>query len=100
MYTLRSLFTCLPPSLVGLVLFSVAVHATCYYPDGEIAEVIITYARCNINTSVASMCCNADNGDRCTPEGLCISGSNAFYRDMCTDQTWKAPECVKICTGE
>lgn len=88
------------PSLC-LIVFALlrTANAECYYPTGVTANVVAgVYTSCNATAS-ASMCCNLQNGDKCTPEGLCLSGSNAFYRDMCTDQTWKAPECIQLCTG-
>ncbi|KAH8593399.1 hypothetical protein B0O99DRAFT_742758 [Bisporella sp. PMI_857] len=78
----------------GLVIGSVS--ATCYLPNGEI-PVETVFAPCNSNSSAVSMCCNSVNSDRCSPEGLCISGSDAYWRNTCTDPTWTAPECVKMC---
>jgi hypothetical protein len=81
-------------------LFSASVIAddrVCYYPSGETALVADEFQPCNGNSTSVSMCCDVKNGDMCTPEGLCLSGV-AYYRDMCTDQTWQAPECVALCT--
>jgi len=72
--------------------------AACYQPDGEEAES--SFAPCNSNSSAVSMCCNIQNLDRCTAEGVCVSGSNAYDRDSCTDKTWTSPECIHMCTGE
>lgn len=78
---------------------AVADPRTCYFPDGS-ADTIDGFLPCNTaDTSAVSTCCNAVNGDRCTPEGICLSGSNGYWRDMCTDQTWTDPLCITMCTG-
>jgi len=85
--------------LALLVTFTIADDRTCYYPSGLVANTDASdFLPCNTaNTSAVSMCCDVGNGDRCTPEGVCLSGSNGYWRDMCTDQTWQAPECIKMC---
>lgn len=66
------------------------------------------YDACNPNAS-ASMCCaldstsdflNAASGVTCRSDGLCASedGKN-ITRTACTDQTWQAPECIKLCVN-
>lgn len=100
MSSLRSLLLIRWSFCLFVSVTSTTAGATCFYPSGLTAEVDLTFSPCNTNSSAVSMCCNYDNGDKCTPQGLCLSGSNAFYRDMCTDQTWKAPECVKMCMGK
>lgn len=77
----------------------VVAQNQCYYPNGD-AAAMTDFAPCNSNSSAVSMCCDWPNGDRCTEDGICMSGSNAYYRDSCTDQTWVAPECVQLCTGK
>jgi len=81
----------------ALLCARVVAQRQCYYPSGLAPDVGGLFVPCNTNTSVDSMCCNEPNGDRCTPEGICLSGSNGYWRDMCTDQTWLAPECVTLC---
>lgn len=94
----------LQPSVYNVlfVLYALLVdssRAACYYPSGLEPVIPGAFTACNSNSNEVSMCCNSENGDKCTKEGLCQSRSNAFYRDLCTDSTWAAPECVKICLG-
>jgi hypothetical protein len=88
-------------ALASALLFTSALaqsNQTCYFPSGLTGDVG-TFEPCNSDPSAVSMCCDYVNGDRCTPEGICLSGSNGYWRDMCTDQTWQAPECVRLCMG-
>lgn len=73
------------------------INAANNLPDGAL------YAPCNISAPV-SMCCaigvNRTYQDVCIDGGLC---HNAFYgnrdqywRESCTDPTWKDPACVKL----
>ncbi|KAL8947426.1 MAG: hypothetical protein Q9222_006294 [Ikaeria aurantiellina] len=44
------------------------------------------------------MCCALDSTDTCRGDGLCDSTwDNNIWRDFCTDPTWQAPDCLKIC---
>ncbi|KAL9601998.1 MAG: hypothetical protein Q9219_002106 [cf. Caloplaca sp. 3 TL-2023] len=44
------------------------------------------------------MCCRTTSTDVCRDDGLCDSGWDGnVWRDFCTDPTWQAPNCVKLC---
>lgn len=69
------------------------------YPDDDI------YIPCNqtaVDNGGHSACCAP--GDRCLTNGLCTNdpGGNVYWRDGCTDRTWKDPACPNYCpsTGE
>lgn len=69
-------------------------QSTCYRPDGVAAPA--SYQPCN-TTAPASMCCNIGYGEACNSIiGLCGS-SSALWRESCTDPTWQAPECLRLC---
>lgn len=89
--------------LLSSLLFSSAVSASCYFPNGKDqnigvqADQGITYRPCNPDAK-HSMCCAP--WDTCTPDGLCQSGYDGnTWRDSCTDPTWKSPSCVKLCVS-
>jgi hypothetical protein len=51
-----------------------------------------------------SMCCrtNDTTPDNCRPDGLCqdtIETQRLVWRESCTDPTWRAAECLKLCIG-
>ena len=68
------------------------------------------YSPCDTDLSHNSMCCawqqkssiylNAESGVNCRSDGLCadVSGGN-ITRTACTDPTWQAPECIKLCSN-
>jgi hypothetical protein len=70
------------------------------YDDGAI------YAPCNSDPTAVSMCCaigpNRGSKDECFKDGsgLCTNtnvGPGAhFWRESCTDVTWRDPACVKL----
>ncbi|KAI4176906.1 MAG: hypothetical protein LQ343_000763 [Gyalolechia ehrenbergii] len=44
------------------------------------------------------MCCRTTSTDTCRDDGLCDSSWDGnVWRDFCTDPTWQAPNCVKLC---
>ncbi|KAL8668400.1 MAG: hypothetical protein Q9168_006971 [Polycauliona sp. 1 TL-2023] len=44
------------------------------------------------------MCCRTSSTDTCRSDGLCDSSwDDQTWRVFCTDPTWQAPECVKLC---
>ncbi|KAI4190595.1 MAG: hypothetical protein L6R41_000688 [Letrouitia leprolyta] len=44
------------------------------------------------------MCCRTTSTDTCRDDGLCDSTWDGnVWRDFCTDPTWQAPNCVKLC---
>ena len=99
-----SLFLCL------ILSFSAQVLAQCYHFDGSRVNST-NYVPCNSQVGVASMCCSkntSSNADECLPNGLCRnyienSHGNGFntllWRESCTDQTWKSPFCLNLCTA-
>jgi len=71
---------------------------TCYSPDGSAVNDAL-YQPCINIQGVESMCCalNATSTpDICSPNGLCVAGwgNQAYWRDFCTDSTWKSPNCL------
>ena len=49
------------------------------------------------------MCCllnvTAGAADTCTSDGFCIPwDNNGIWRALCTDQSWKDPACINLCT--
>ncbi|KAL8679079.1 MAG: hypothetical protein Q9186_004619 [Xanthomendoza sp. 1 TL-2023] len=99
-----SLLSRFPRPLVlflSLGLFSLSVAAagtTCYYPNGTAAiDSNWPYEPCKRNTP-ESMCCRKGSTDTCRSDGLCDSGWDGnTWRDFCTDPTWQAPNCIKLC---
>jgi hypothetical protein len=97
---------------VGLIIWKVEhTSATCYMPNGT-AVLNDAFQPCN-QTTQFSMCCgtNWTNGfievDVCLPNGLCLNhnqdGSNTplYWRDTCTDPTWKSPNCIQnLCSTQ
>jgi len=66
------------------------------------------YSACNPNAP-ASMCCalhpslylNENSGSICRSDGLCINGNGKYIsRTACTDQSWRSPECIKLCVND
>ncbi|KAI4238025.1 MAG: hypothetical protein LQ349_001407 [Xanthoria aureola] len=46
------------------------------------------------------MCCRRSSTDTCRSDGLCDSSWDSnTWRVFCTDPTWQAPNCVKLCLG-
>ncbi|KAL8760129.1 MAG: hypothetical protein Q9199_000266 [Rusavskia elegans] len=44
------------------------------------------------------MCCRTSSTDTCRSDGLCDSSWDGnTWRVFCTDPTWQAPNCVKLC---
>lgn len=87
--------------LILALLVNMAVAsagATCYYPNGTAAiDSVWPYLPCNPNAE-HSMCCRTTSTDTCRYDGLCDSGWDGnVWRDFCTDPTWQAPECIKLC---
>ncbi|KAF9734893.1 hypothetical protein PMIN06_008303 [Paraphaeosphaeria minitans] len=82
--------------------------AECYANNGSLyANTAATYVPCNL-TAVEngghSSCCAI--GDLCMTNGLCMEpsneakGANHYWRNGCTDKTWKDPSCPNFCWGE
>ncbi|KAF2669870.1 hypothetical protein BT63DRAFT_478104 [Microthyrium microscopicum] len=71
-------------------------RATCYYPDGTTTDPI--GVPCNQVVGVDGPCCRTTFSDACEANGLCYNSVQGYwFRDECTDPTWKSPNCHKIC---
>lgn len=86
--------------VAGTVTLSSAVLAQsnerCYFPDGSVdVEGFV----CNSTAAASgrgSACCLHD--DACYESGACLQDwSGVFYRRGCTDPTYRAPGCPKMC---
>lgn len=83
-----------------------ALAATCYNPPtvaGQNGTVQSSqYTTCNVNQEVSMCCRQTQSGiytaDSCLPNGLCVNESadnvTTYWRESCTDPTWKSPYCV------
>ena len=88
--------------LVDLVLLAriTPADAKCYTPNGDDRNKLFggeddRYRPCN--SGGVSMCCSYLGGDTCIGDGLCYNaGGNVYWRESCTDPTWKDPACVKL----
>lgn len=84
------------------VLTAPLIDAVCYTPAGldRNAEwgpnAGNRYRPCAPGAAV-SMCCSFGGDDTCIGDGLCYNkGSDNYWRESCTDPTWKDPACVKL----
>lgn len=92
-------------------VFIATASGTCYWING--AEAPDRFTCSDPNTVGASMCCAKESSmffDSCT-DGICAytyaSGALgpyddglSFWRDSCTDHTWRNPACVTIDSRE
>jgi hypothetical protein len=92
---------------------SVAALSDCYLPNGTAFPLSAAYEPCIATENVFSMCCvlnvtalvalgeSEANLDTCLPNGMCQppAGVGGFTRDLCTDPTWKSPNCLNVCVG-
>lgn len=92
---------------------SVTGLANCYLPNGTALPLSAAYQPCISTQNVFSMCCvlnttaleaigeSAANLDTCLENGMCQppAGIGGFTRDLCTDPTWKSPNCLNVCVG-
>jgi hypothetical protein len=72
----------------------------CFWPDGTRTTPDNYYLPCDKNSNdTFSTCCAAK--DMCTTNGLCKSfdgaDNNKYWRNGCTDPTWRSPNCVNHC---
>jgi hypothetical protein len=82
--------------------------AACYMINGtEITDPV--YQPCNQVAGTISMCCGKNwttaQDDACLPNGLCQNygptyNEMYYWRDSCTDPTWKSPYCLNLCMAE
>ncbi|KAI4225085.1 MAG: hypothetical protein L6R36_004175 [Xanthoria steineri] len=74
--------------------------AFCYHPNGDPVHDT-NYVPCSlVAEGIASACCAINRHpypDECLANGLCRNGGD-FFRDSCTDPTWKSPSCPQLCT--
>jgi hypothetical protein len=95
---------------LSIVLVSLSRHfspvlATCYMPNGTAIDNV-AFQPCNQVTDTISMCCGTNwttggvSPDVCLPNGLCMNtGGGLYWRESCTDPTWKSPYCLaNLCT--
>lgn len=82
---------------------SLAVQAGCYLPDGtdrnarnDTIAGKTRYEPCSTGAG-HSMCYNTKDGDACVEDGLIYNPGGQLWRESCTDPTWQAPECLKVC---
>jgi hypothetical protein len=71
----------------------------CYEPDGTLDDS--NMVPCDAGRH--SMCCEviSSSPDFCCPDELCQDANKdqEVWRQSCTDPTWQAPECLKLCIG-
>ena len=92
-------------ALISTLVLRVTADVTCFAPDGVTIADNETYVPCNklgiTQQGVHSSCCRLDGApddrDLCASTGLCIN-NGVVSRGYCTDQTWKSPACVNVCT--
>ncbi|KAF6816875.1 hypothetical protein CPLU01_13738 [Colletotrichum plurivorum] len=92
---------------LGLATKALAQEATCYAPNGDIADNS-TYSACNqlgiTQAGVFSTCCAlnaaAEERELCSSSGLCITQQQKQIRGFCTDKTWESNACVRFCMDE
>lgn len=92
-------------ALISTLVLRVTAQVTCFAPDGVTIADNETYVPCNklgiTQQGVHSSCCRLDGApddrDLCASTGLCIN-NGVVSRGYCTDQTWKSPACVNVCT--
>lgn len=80
----------------------------CYANNGSLYEnTPATYVPCNltaVENGAHSSCCNVN--DLCMTNGLCMEaqnekkGANHYWRNGCTDPTFKDPACPNFCRGK
>ena len=76
------------------------IASICYLPDGQPVDDPSVQPCNQAGGPTVSMCCSLNrtiHPDQCLENGLCTGGGNVF-RDSCTDNTWKSPLCLNLCT--
>ena len=95
-------------SLLLTILYFQDASANCYLPNGTDRNVIANATEDNYqpcSNDGFSMCCRLwplgdQTVDVCRSNGLCYNpGVGIIWRESCTDQTWKSPNCLKLCVG-
>src|SRR5436305_7092778 len=89
-------------------LFGSDIPAQCYHPYGSVV-IPSDYKPCNSVEGQFSMCCatfRANDADTCLANGLCRNYAEnsqgngidlLWWRESCTDPTWKSPYCLQLC---
>ncbi|KAF2442784.1 hypothetical protein P171DRAFT_486764 [Karstenula rhodostoma CBS 690.94] len=105
-----SSFLSSPPSSKRILELcaTVKMAAECYANNGSLyTNSKAIYVPCNITAienGEHSSCCAI--GDLCMTNGLCMEqaneakGANHYWRNGCTDKTWKDPACPNYCRGK
>jgi hypothetical protein len=87
-------------TLALLFLIATGVWATCYRPGGFAADY--RYVPCH--DGKPSMCCRTNDPnypDVCRADSLCQETlQDVVWRESCTDPSWQAPECLRLCLGK
>ena len=74
--------------------------ATCFVRYGLNSSLGANpYSPCN-NSTVNSACCYDLYGDKCTPQGFCMTEHTGLVIDGCTDPTWESSACSHLCPGK
>lgn len=86
--------------LVYLIPLLGVTSGQCYSPDGSLFPDN-SYMPCISTNGVDSMCCLTNttvpqDADTCLASGQCLR-EGAYYRDFCTDKTWRSPNCLNVC---
>ena len=89
--------------LVLATFFNIVLTSAqdCYMPNGHDRNArdggSPNYWSCNITVpggSGHSMCCSQTN--TCQPNGLCMDNGGNYWRESCTDSTWRDPACLQL----
>ena len=99
---------------LALLISLRSAASTCFYPDGSLVTSN-EFQPCNLVANSVSMCCATNRphqfADECLSNGLCFnpcgvdgfcggSDKGQYWRESCTDQSWKSPQCLKsLCTN-
>jgi hypothetical protein len=85
----------------------------CFLPNGTALPFSRAYEPCIATQNIVSMCCvlnatalealgeSAADVDICLENGMCqppAGSPGQFARNLCTDHTWKSPNCLNVCT--
>ncbi|KAF6830453.1 hypothetical protein CPLU01_07379 [Colletotrichum plurivorum] len=91
----------------SLITFAATQEATCYAPNGDIADnkTCVPCNKLGINQQgIYSSCCalegQHETRQTCLTSGLCEDSSGQLYRGFCTDRTWRSKACTSICMGD
>ena len=88
--------------LLAVFNLIIVVHsaATCYLPDGSVANKDDTvYQPCNATAAEngeGSACCDLGSSV-CLSTGLCFGSDSYIYRGGCTDRQWSSGNCPSQC---